>query len=282
MNLGLGGMEVFGVSFDSDLSLFLDLVLLVDLLVDGRLELLNLLFLGGQFLLFLVAGNLLLNDLLLLSLFLDLLLLGVDDDISNDDLLLNMLVVDLSLLESLRSISQVSSGGSLLGDFLLSLGGEFLDLLLTSGDLGGEFIDLLLDLGPLLSGASLDLELLLLSLVDVSCGLGGLVVNISLDIHNFLGNRRDFLLQFSGLGGQGLNLGGGLLMLGSKIGSLLFDQSSDLFLRLDSSGVSFFTSLIGLLSFLLNLAGELGLDLLDLVLDVGDLSLVGSGLGGGD
>lgn len=164
------------------------MVLLVDLLVDGRFELLNLLFLGDQFLLFLVAGDLLLNDLLLLSLFLDLFFLGVDNDISDDDLLLDVLLVDLGLLKSLGSVGQVSSGSGLFGDLLLSLGGEFFDLLLTSGDLGGELINLLLDLGSLRGGASLDVLLLLLSLVNVGGGRGGSVLNVSPDIGNLLGD----------------------------------------------------------------------------------------------
>lgn len=90
------------------------------------------------------------------------------------------------------------------------------------------------------------------------------------------------LLELGGLGGKGLDLGGSLLLLRGKVSSLLLDQSSDLFLRLDGSGVGFLTSLVGLLSFLLDLTGEGILDLLDLVLDVGDLSLVGGSLSSGD
>lgn len=86
-----------------------DHLLSLDSLVEGRFELLQL-FLGrGDSQSLLEAIVLDGNDIFLISFFLDLLFLGGNDDISDNDLLIDVLLIGLGFLKRLTGVGQVSS-----------------------------------------------------------------------------------------------------------------------------------------------------------------------------
>jgi len=129
------------LSSKSDLIGLLNLVLLADLSVDSSLELLDLFLLDKKLLLLLEGLDLLFDDLNFLGLFCGLLFLGIDDDLSHSDLLFDLFLLDGSLLKTLRSEGQFSSGGSLLDNDILSLGGHSLSFLLVRSDVSGNLIN---------------------------------------------------------------------------------------------------------------------------------------------
>lgn len=95
------------------------------------------------------ARHLFADDCALLRLFHNLFFLRVDNNLSHNDLLGDMLLIYLGLLESLACVSQLGSSRSFLSNGSLSLGSESLNLLLVGCDLFLNSIDLSLNLGLL-------------------------------------------------------------------------------------------------------------------------------------
>lgn len=103
-------LKFFFSSLKSNLSLVKLSLLFVELLVDGGLVLLDLLFLGAELLSLLESLNLSLNDGSLLGFLFNLLFFGRDDNLGNDNLLSKLLLLNFSLFKRLTGIGKLSSG----------------------------------------------------------------------------------------------------------------------------------------------------------------------------
>lgn len=103
-------LKFFFSSLKSNCSLVKLSLLFVELLVDGGLVLLDLLFLGAELLSLLESLNLSLNDGSLLGFLFNLLFFGRDDNLGNDNLLSKLLLLNFSLFKRLTGIGKLSSG----------------------------------------------------------------------------------------------------------------------------------------------------------------------------
>ena len=106
----LNDFKLFFLSLKRDFAGLLDLILLANLNVNGLFESLDFFFLDQEFLLFLEALDLLLDNLNFLSFLPSFFFLGANYDVGDGDLLLDLLLFDGSSLQVLSSISQLSSG----------------------------------------------------------------------------------------------------------------------------------------------------------------------------
>jgi hypothetical protein len=106
-----------------------------DLLIDGGFELFKFFLQANKLESLHEAVVLNTGDFLLGSILVDLFFFGRNNDISDNDLLINMLLIVLIFLEALTSVGKISSGSGLLGDKLFSLVGQVLNLLPVDGDL---------------------------------------------------------------------------------------------------------------------------------------------------
>lgn len=276
--VGLGVGELLEGGLELQSGIFQDLLLLAQSSVDAGLELLVLLLQALEQEALLEASVLHVDDLLLGGLLGDLGFLGLDDNISDDDLLINVLLVGLGLLEALAGVGKLSSRGGLGGDKLLSLGGEGLELLPAGGDLGGQLVDLLLDLALLVRGGDFEIMVQLLAVLDVAADDDGDVLDLDLDGGDSLRRRGDVGLQSADVRGVVLDLGVDLLLLGDEFLLLVNDLRSKLLINLDGSLINLLTGIDALLSFFLELSGKLVLDILNLLVDVSDLLLDVGGL----
>jgi len=98
LNVFLNNFEFFFAGYELGFRDILDRSLLADLRVDRLLVRRDFLFLNDKLLLFLEAFNLLLDNLNFFFFLFDFFFLGVNDDLSDSDLLLDYFLFDLFLL----------------------------------------------------------------------------------------------------------------------------------------------------------------------------------------